>query len=312
MAGVLLVCVAACLWGTVGVASALMSATGQADPFILAFARTGLGAVCLLGVAGWLRLPWPERGTFPIGLILIFGVGAATFQIFLFAAFAHVGITETVAVTVCAPVLLVALADALWARSVPHWGVLVAIGLGALGVVMAVPTAAGDAAGLLSGGQAFLLLGGASVAFAVLAIATRKLTRRLHPVRAAGLGLAVSSVLLLGACAAMARPVGLSGLGALSWPDTLILLYIGIGATGGAYLAFVFGMHLSSSAPAGLAASMIEPGVAALLAALLLQERLTVSALVGCTLMMLAMVLLAREERRRVPPAAGAAGLISP
>jgi DME family drug/metabolite transporter len=311
MAGVLLVCVAACLWGTVGVASGLMSENARTDPLFLAFARTGLGAACLLVSGWWLRLPWLEVRTVPFGLICVFGAAAAAFQIFLFAAFVHVGVTETVAVTVCAPVLLVALADAAWTRSVPRSGVLLAIGLGAVGVVLAVPSDSQEGTAFQSTGRAVLLLGGASLAFAVLAVTTRRITRQVHPVKAAGLGLSISTVLLLGVWAVAPWQAVPSAIDTMKWPDLLILLYVGVGATGGAYLAFVLGMHLCSRASTGLAASLIEPGVSALLAALLLHERLTAAAIVGCTLMMLAMVLLAWEERRRASHQQAAA-LVAP
>ena len=93
---------------------------------------------------------------------------------------------------------------------------------------------------------------------------------------------------------------GLSAVVALSGRNLAILLYIGVAATGAAYLAFVLGMRLCSSASAGLAATMVEPGAAAVLAALVLHGRLTLPELGGCTLMTLAMVLLARAERGRI------------
>ena len=72
------------------------------------------------------------------------------------------------------------------------------------------------------------------------------------------------------------RPTVLAALGApglrfgglreLPALDIAILAYTGVAATGGAYLAFVIGMHLSRTAASRLAATLIEPGVGALLA----------------------------------------------
>ena len=138
---------------------------------------------------------------------------------------------------------------------------------------------ANGASGLYGG----VLLAGASVAFAALATVTRTITRHIEPVRTAGLGLAASAV-------ALAATVGLgdvrvSSVLAAPGRDLAILVYIGVAATGGAYLAFVLGMHLCSNASAGLAATMIEPGVAVILAALVLQEHLSLREAGGCTLM---------------------------
>jgi DME family drug/metabolite transporter len=309
MAGVLLICVAAGLWSTVGVASALMSdAGGGGGPALIGLARTVLGAACLLLAASVLGLPRPVWRRMPLGLLGLFGAAGAAFQISLFAAFREVGVTVTVAVTVCAPVLIVATAEALRQRRAPDWGMILAMALGTAGVVLAIPQR--DAGGTTLEGAA--LLTGASVAFAVLAVVTRRLARDLDPLHTSGLGLAASALVLgavLGFGTGLGTGFGTGGLSAVvasSGRDLVILLYIGVAATGAAYLAFALGMRLCSSASAGLAATMVEPGAAALLAALVLHERLRLPELGGCALMTLAMILLARAERgRTVAPAAG-------
>lgn len=312
MSGILLVCVAACLWGTVGIATALMSPGSRADPLLLGLLRCLLGAILLLASAWALRLPWPGLHGLPRRGIVVFGLSAAAFQLCLFAAFATVGVTVTVAVTVCVPVLLVALAEAVRTRSSPEWGIVLAIGLGAVGVVLAVPGGGAPASSPYRGLVGAALLGGASVAFVVLAWATRAITRRIDPVLTAGLGLAAAVVPLLGARALYAGGANLALLNGLTARDLWILLYIGLAATGVAYLAFATGLNRCSSAAAGLAATMIEPGVAALLAALVLGEQLTPVALGGCGLMLTAMVLLARVERRRAARFRKGTGLLAP
>jgi DME family drug/metabolite transporter len=312
MSGVLLVCVAACLWGTVGIATALMSPGSRADPILLGLLRCLLGAMLLLASAWALRLPWPGLHGLPRREIVIFGLSAAAFQLCLFAAFATVGVTVTVAVTVCVPVLLVAMAEALRTRAVPEWGIVLAIGLGAVGVVLAVPGGSASVPTPNGGLVGAALLGGASLAFVALAWATRAISRRVDPVLTAGLGLAAAAVPLLGARMIFAGAEDLPILDGLTARDLWILLYIGLAATGVAYLAFATGLNRCSSAAAGLAATMIEPGVAALLAALVLGERLSPIVLAGCGLMLMAMVLLARVERRRAARFRSGTGLLAP
>ena len=85
------------------------------------------------------------------------------------------------------------------------------------------------------------------------------------------MGLAATALVL--AALVLARPgAAVPELARLPPGDLAILGYVGIVGTGGAYLAFVLGMHLSRSAAAGLTATLIEPGVAAVLAALVLPE----------------------------------------
>jgi drug/metabolite transporter, DME family len=57
-------------------------------------------------------------------------------------------------------------------------------------------------------------------------------------------------------------------------------------------------MRLSRSPTAGIAATLIEPGIAALLAAVVLHERLTLQQANGCALMLGSIVFLALAESR--------------
>jgi DME family drug/metabolite transporter len=307
MTGIVMVCLAAALWGTVGVANRLMTEPAAVEPVLAGLTRTALGAASLLLAAWVLRVPWRRP---PLRLLATFGLAGAVFQICLFAAFAQVGVTVTVAVTVCTPVVLVVAADALWRRRWPEFGACAAIAIAALGVALAM------VGGVPRGGpeavdwRGVALLSTASVAYAVVAASARLIARELHPLRATGLGLAITAAAL--ACAALARPAAAPAvLATLPMRDLAILGYTGVAATGGAYLAFVLGLHLSRTAASGLAATLIEPGVAALLAALVLRERLVASETFGCALMLAAMVVLFLAEAARAagtraasPPAA--------
>jgi DME family drug/metabolite transporter len=306
VAGILFVSVAAILWGTVGVANRLMESGALVDPTLAGFSRTTLGAVSLLLAAEALRLPWGS-GRLPWRLLLAFGAAGAVFQICLFAAYVQVGVTVTVAVTVCAPVVLVVAAEAAWRRRWPEIGAAIAIGIGSVGVVMAMggdgpPTAATQSANWLG----IALLVTASVAYAVVAAIARVIARDLHPLRATGLGLGFTAA-VLGLVVLLREQTSVAVLGSLPAHDLAILGYTGVAATGGAYLAFVVGLHLSRSAASGLAATLIEPGVAAVLAVVLLSEQLAPPETLGCALMLGAMVVLFLSERRAVSRPAVAA-----
>jgi drug/metabolite transporter, DME family len=300
MTGIVLVCLAAALWGTVGVGNRLMTEPAAVEPVLVGLTRTALGAASLLLAAWALRVPWTRP---PLRLLAAFGLAGAVFQICLFAAFAQVGVTVTVAVTVCAPVVIVVAADALWRRRWPELGACAAIAIAALGVVLAICGGAPSGAPEAVDWRGVALLITASVAYAVVAASARVMACELHPLRAAGLGLGITATAL--GCVTLARPAAaLAVLGTLPAHDLAILGYTGVAATGGAYLAFVLGLHLSRTAASGLAATLIEPGVAALLAVLVLHERLTTPEASGCALMLTAMVVLFLAEATRRPPAA--------
>ena len=128
----------------------------------------------------------------------------------------------------------------------------------------------------------------ATVMFAVVCAAAGVLARDLHPLHAAGLGLTATAGLLLLSFLVQGR--GLGSLTLLASLDLAILVYTGVVGTGLAYLAFVSGFHRSRSAAVGIAPTLIEPCTAALLAALILHERLAPMEAAGCVLMTAAMV----------------------
>jgi DME family drug/metabolite transporter len=298
------------LWGTVGVANSLTTELSTIDPAVAGMTRTALGAASLLITAEMLGIPRVHWRRLPLRLLTTFGLAGAVFQTCLFAAFDAVGVTVTVAVTVCAPVVLVVAGEAAWWRRWPEAGVSVAIGIAVLGVALAM---AGEAAPTGFGRdvdwRGVALLSAASAAYAVVAGVARVMARDLHPLRATGLGLGVTAG-ALALVVVLSPGAGLAPLGALPAKDLATLGYTGIAATGGAYLAFVLGLHLSRSAASGLAATLIEPGVAAVLAAALLHERLARPEGLGCALMLAAMVMLYFGERRA--EARGTTNLLRP
>ena len=298
MTGLYLVSIAAVLWGTVGVASSLMTDLSTIDPAVAGMMRTALGALSLLITAEMLGIPRVDRRRLPLRLLAVFGVAGAVFQTCLFAAFDAVGVTVTVAVTVCAPVVLLAAGEAIWNRRRPETCAAAAIGIASIGVFLALGggthSSGGEPVTTLSG---VALLVVASLAFALVAAVARGLGGTMHPLRGAGLGLIATTCAL--AIAVLLRPeASLFSLVSLPGEDLAILGYTGIVATGGAYLAFILGLHLSRSSAAGIVPTLIEPGVAAVLAALILQERLAPQQVIGCTLMLVAMIGFYLVERR--------------
>ena len=147
----------------------------------------------------------------------------------------------------------------------------------------------------MTGSGALVVLGSA-VAFAVVCGAAGAMTRDLHPLRAPGLGLSATSGLLLFVFFAQGR--GFETIASLPALDLAILAYTGLFGTGLAYLAFVSRIHLSRSAAIGVAPTLIEPGVADILAALILHERLAPIEMAGCLLMIGAMIPLIHRDRR--------------
>lgn len=294
LAGLGLIVIAAALWATVGVAVGMRQGETALDAGFTGFARTLIGAVALLGfalVTGRFR----AAARLPIRPLLAFGTGVALFQIGLFAAFAEVGVTITVAVTVCLPPLFVAAFDAVRARSLPGRRTRAAFLIAAAGVLLIVIPGGGLGATRAVGLYGSGLLIGAALAFSVVAIAARSLCRRSDPILGTGLGLGVAAALLAVACS-LDGSLQATSLAALDAGDLALLLYLGLAATGGAYLAFSIGLRLCPSSTGGLVASMIEPAIAAMLAMAILGERLRDTDLLGCAAFLVAVILISATE----------------
>ena len=295
MKPLLLVSLAAALWGTVGVANRLMSGP-PLDPALAGLIRTALGGICLLAIAALMGLPRPAWRQVPLGMLVVFAVAGAVFQVCLFAAYDVVGVTVTVAVTVVGPAALVAVGDAVWNRQPPELGAAAAIAVAAVGVILALLGGDRPAGPPLVAWGGVALLVAAVAAFAIVAVAARALGAAMPVLQGVGLGLVVTALALT--AVVLVREDDLSVLAALPARDLMILGYTGLIATGGAYLAFALGMCLSRSPTVGIAPTLIEPGVAAVLAALVLRERLGPGEAAGCGLMLAGMIMLGMSEWR--------------
>ena len=295
-----LVCLSAALWATVGVAVSLLQPTVPLDSVAVALMRTALGAAGLLVRAALLGRLTLARAL-PLRALAVFGLAGAVFQICLFQAFAEVGVTITVAVTVCLPPVIVTLVTALQARRLPGWPVVAALLTASLGVLL-IAQPAGPTAGMPPVGiRGVTLLVLASVAFSAVAMAARHICQVCDPVVGTGLGLAVCAV-VLAVFGALSGGLSLASLAGLGRTDVAILLYLGLGATAGAYLAFSVGLTLCRSSASGLVASMVEPALAAMMATVLLGELLPLPKLTGCLVVTAAMLLLSLPEARSHAP----------
>jgi drug/metabolite transporter, DME family len=295
--GLLLAATAATLWGTVGAASTMLPDGVALSPFHLGFARLAIAAPLLvlfstlvLGRALW-AIParaWPW--------IAAVGVLAACYQLCLFVSLEQLGVARTALLTVCLPPVLVAGASALVCKQRPSaWTTgAVLLALGGLLLVgggsrphYGVPGAApllGLAAGIL-----------AAIMFASLSGLARVLATRVHPLQAVSFGFVVGAVLLapLVALSGPAEPALALGIKTTLLQLVLVLVYLGAVPTALAYICYFYGMQLSRTATSGIAATLIEPAIAVLLAAGLLGEHLSPAAWLGVPVLLLATLALA-------------------
>ena len=290
--GVAAVLFAALVWGTTGTAATFAPAVGAA----------AIGAAAM-GLGGLMQAAWAGRGIrdslprlAPLrGLVLLGGVAVAVYPLAFYGAMRLAGVTIGTVVTIGSAPLLSALIEVLFDRSrlSARWVAGALIGLSGLLLLVAsqggAPSggAAGPAAtrGILLG-----LLGGFTYALYSWT-ARRVMLRGVRSDVAMGATFGVGGLLLLPVLLATGAPF------LLSWTNAAVGLYMAVVPMFLGYLSFGFGL---ARIPASTATtlSLIEPAVAAVLAVLIVGERLSAPGWLGVGLIVSCLAVVTA----RVPP----------
>ncbi|MCW3022949.1 MAG: Conserved rane protein of unknown function [Conexibacter sp.] len=293
---------AAVLWGTVGVVVLHLHDHAGLSAGAIAWLRSLVAAAVLVpAVAVGARrrrapiatalVPSPAAGR----LMLAVGAGTAAFQTAYFAAVAMVGVSVSTLISLGLTPLLVAVAESVLLGARHGRRVHVAVAASIAGLVLLV------APGSDGGHHDHWLLGCLLAALSAAGYATVTLMLRARDEATGGATLtagtfAVGAVLLAPLALSAGQPGGWSA-------ETIgLLVYLGLVPSALAYALF-FAALRTLPATASAVASLLEPLTAAVLAWLLVGERLGAAGLIGSALVLLAVAAVASE--RRVTPATG-------
>lgn len=276
--GALLVVSGCALFGTVGTARALGPAASEIQ---VAFVRVAASALVLTLLAlGAGRSPGPRR-PWHVAPVWMAGVSQAVFQVSIFEAFSRVGVASGTLISIgMAPLITGLLGRAFgWL-----WAATTAMGVCGLALLVGGIEVSGP------GGIGFALLAATSYAVYLLSgAATAARGIALEPALAAIFG--ISSIVLLPALLVgdfdwLRQPSGLAMIAFLVLVPTVI-----------SYRLLNAGL---ATVPAASAATLalVEPVVAALLAVLVLHERLPPLATLGAALILVSVVVLVRAQGR--------------
>lgn len=205
-----------------------------------------------------------------------------------FAGIAHLGAALPTVISICCAPVIVALASVM--RGYERFGLrlLAGLGLALAGVALLVVPAGGWGA-LPAGhvtGLAWSL--GSAFCYALVVLGNARMPGRVPAVTASAWGMSAAALCML----AVAWPAG------ITWPSGtaqwLGASYTGVVTTSVAYLAFAWGARRLSPT-AAVVGTLIEPLVAALLAALLLAQPMALRQWAGAVLLAGAMLLLMRR-----------------
>ena len=296
--GTLYVSIAATAWGTGGAAAAILYDTSGLGPVAVSFWRFAGGVLLLATVhlltrrsatsttGGPARARWQR--------FMITGAGLAVYQTAYFAAVEYAGLAVATVVTLGSGPVLIALGARLFMgeRLGRVATATVAMALAGLVLLVAGGSVTTAAAPLLGLGYALL----SALGYAAVTLLTRQLGRRGDGgdprVTALG-GFAVGMVLL----SPLAVVEGLLPTSGHLGQELALLAYLGAVPTALAYSLFFAGLAVVRATTASVIA-LVEPVTAAIVAMVLLGERLTVTATIGAIVLLGSVVTLALGERR--------------
>jgi len=283
IAGVPLLVVAGVLWGTGGLIGTLLAGATGLPPVAVAGYRLLSAGVLLLGVLVLTGLALPTgaaawRRTGATALL------AAQLQACYFAAIALSSVSLATLVTIGAAPVLVLLVERLRGGPADRRGsVACALAMVGLGLLVGLPGAGVSAAG------AGLALASAA-GFAALTLLSAR------PVDGLGATASTGAVFTLGGGLLLAVAASVGGVGFGPTPVSGALLITFAVSTALAYTAYFRGLR-TAAASVGAVVALLEPLTGAVLAALLLGERLGTVGLLGAVLLGGAVVLAGTTRR---------------
>jgi drug/metabolite transporter, DME family len=290
------------LWGTGGLIGTLFAqATGLSMMSVAAY-RLLAGGGLIVAFLALTRTRWPtSRAAWT--RIAVNGLLSALFQACYFAAISLTSVSLATLVTIGGTPVIVALVEhARGRRALGRAGMItVALALTGLGLLAGRPGGGfGEAALLASTGMALLSAG----SFAAVTLIGTSPLEGLNDLTLNGLGFSLGGILLL----PLAAMVG----GGLGFRPSLacagLLAALAIGPTAVAYTLYFRGLRTASAGTAALL-SLIEPLAAAVLAAVVLGDRLSATGIAGAVMLLAAVI---RTVRAGSALARGGRGISRP
>lgn len=285
--GLSLIIIAGALWGTIGVVSRWLHDDGL-TPLTISTLRFCIASCILvvwsLSLYGRAVFALPRRDVL---LMLVNGIALAISQTAYLTAVTLAGVTISTLVVICAAPIMVAAYATFVQRERLDGRITFALVTSVIGTALLVGVPDGAGATDLPTGLVYSLI--SAVTYATFVQLGHSLTRRYEPLHINAVSFGIGTLVLL----AVAQPTG------MTLPDAphewLLVAFLGVFPSVTAYALFLRGMRVTSATVSGILV-LVEPLVAALLAALIFGERLSPLALIGGALMCAGFLALVRKR----------------
>ena len=277
------------LWGTGGLIGTLLGRAAGLSPLSVAAYRLLAGGGLIVAVLALTGRRWPTRRV-AWTRIAVNGLLSALFQSCYFAAISLTSVSLATLVTIGGtPVIVTVVEQARGCRALGRAGVsTMAMALGGLGLLTGLPGGGfSETAVLASTGMALLSAAG----FAVVTLIGTSPVTGLDELTLNGFGFSLGGMALLPLAAVVGGGLGFRP----SLASAGLLAALGIGPTAVAYTLYFRGLRKASASTAALL-SLIEPLAAAVLAALVLGDRLSTTGIAGAVMLLAAVARTVRAD----------------
>jgi DME family drug/metabolite transporter len=277
------------LWGTGGLIGTLLGGAAGLSALSVATYRLLAGGGLIVAVLTLTGRRWPTRRV-AWTRIAVNGLLSALFQSCYFAAISLTSVSLATLVTIGGtPVIVTVVEQARGGRALGRAGVItMAMALGGLGLLTGLPGGGfSETAVLASTGMALLSAAG----FAVVTLIGTSPVTGLDELTLNGFGFSLGGMALLPLAAVLGGGLGFRP----SLASAGLLAALGIGPTAVAYTLYFRGLRKASASTAALL-SLIEPLAAAVLAALVLGDRLSTTGIAGAVMLLAAVARTVRAD----------------
>ena len=286
-AGLLCLVTSGLLWGTGGLTGSLLGRVAGLSAIAVAACRLTAGGVLIVCYLTATRKTWPS-GRAAWARITVIGLLAAIFQSCYFAAVSLTSVPLATLITIGAAPVIVLGAERAIGRPAGRLAVLTTgLAVTGLGLLVGLPSGFRETAVLASAGMAVL----AAAGFAAMTLISMRPVAGLDDLAVTGFGFTIGGLLLMpaaGLAGGIAFRPGLPAIG--------LLVALGTGPTAVAYTLYFRGLRTVAASTAARLA-LLEPLTGAILAALLLGERLSATGIAGAAIIGAAVILTVQADR---------------
>jgi DME family drug/metabolite transporter len=275
------------LWGTGGLTGSMLGRAAGLSAIAVAAYRLTAGGLLIVAVRALTGRPWPA-GRAAWTRIAVTGLLAALYQSCYFTAVSLTSVPLATLITIgTAPVIVLAVTRLTGCTGGRHAVVTTGLAVTGLGLLVGLPSGFGETAVLASAGMAVL----AAAGFAALTLTCSRPVPGLDDLTVTGFGFTAGGLILM----PLAQLAG--GIGFRPAPASIgLLVALGTGPTAVAYTFFFRGLRSAAASTAALLA-LLEPLTGAVLADLLLGERLSATGIAGAAAIGTAVIVTVRANR---------------